>query len=39
MNAQTGKNENNKIGFHDQSNRNGEYQTDFSLEKSFMLKH
>ena len=32
MNAQIGKNENNKFSLHNSSSRNGEHQTDFSLE-------
>ena len=32
MNAQTGKNENNKFGLQNLSNRNGEQLTDFFLE-------
>ena len=32
MNAQVGKDENNKFYLHDLSNRNGEYLADFSLE-------
>ena len=32
MNAQIGKNVNNKFSLHNSSNRNGEYQTDFTLE-------
>ncbi len=32
MNAQIGKNVNNKLSLHDSTNRNGEHQTDFTLE-------
>ena len=32
MNAQTGKNVNNKFSLHNSSNRNGEHLTDFTLE-------
>ena len=35
MNAQIGKNENNKLSLHNMSNRNGEFLYDFSLENRF----
>ena len=37
MNAQIGKNENNKFSLHNSSNRNGEFLTDFSLENGLKL--
>ena len=33
MNAQIGKNVNNKFSLHNSSNRNGDHLTDFTLEK------
>ena len=37
MNAQIGKNRNNKYSLHNTSNRNGQHLTDFMIEKKFNM--